>query len=854
MGGQLTDADVIRAWTLQSTLNFTRYFFKHNHDTKFIIGKHHHMICEALDDVLLGKCTRLIINIAPRYGKCVAPDLRVLTQRGLIRADEVLVGDKVGSFCDGHFEWHNCLGTGKAHKPSVKIKMRSGREFTCSYDHPMLTTFGYVEAAQLKEGDRIQALSTKYEGNHEIDDAELDFVTLMMFEGYCKGSMNFSNNAPEVISVMKYACERLGIELSKRPCDRCCEYGFKGIPQARAILQKYDLYGHLAYDKRVPRDWFTLSLRQRLRFLDLMFATDGYAQGNGQSGISLANKELITDIQSMLASVGILSTIVEKPNKCHGAWCLTVPRSETVKLLSLISFMQKRKDAERALEKGAVCITDSFPYEIIRKEHLTYKTMRPPFRCVPSKEITREKFIRLSENFPQLKKYICKDFYLDRVEDVEQIGDMDLIDIEVEGTHNLIANGLVSHNTELAVKNFIAMGLAVNPSSRFIHLSYSANLAQDNSIAVKNIMNSEEYMRLYQARMSYGKNQKSQWETEQDGGLYATSTLGQITGFGAGLVEEEGQPYRFGGAIIIDDPIKPEDALSDVVRERVNRRFETTIRNRVNSRNTPIIIIMQRLHEHDLCGYLQEIEPDEWRVISLPVIQVNEDGEREALWPYKHTLEELDKINAANSFVFDTQYMQNPTPIEGLMYEHPFKTYEILPPEKLGTKCCCIDTADTGADYLTAIFYLSMKEGYYVTDVIYTKKSQEYTEPYTAQLLSRNKTRYCVIESNNGGRAFGRNVERLCREYGNAVTTIIPFTQTKSKAVRIFTRSVEVNNMLIFPSDWEQRWAEFAMSVKSYRKEGGNMHDDAEDCMTMVIERGSLVCGATDEQILRDFL
>ena len=82
----------------------------------------------------------------------------------------------------------------------------------------------------------------------------------------------------------------------------------------------------------------------------------------------------------------------------------------------------------------------------------------------------------------------------------------------------------------------------------------------------------------------------------------------------------------FAGAIIIDDPIKPEDALSDTVRERVNNRFETTIRNRVNSRKTPIIIIMQRLHEHDLCGYLQEIEPDEWTVITLPCITYDADG------------------------------------------------------------------------------------------------------------------------------------------------------------------------------------------------------------------------------------
>lgn len=234
--------------------------------------------------------------------------------------------------------------------------------------------------------------------------------------------------------------------------------------------------------------------------------------------------------------------------------------------------------------------------------------------------------------------------------------------------------------TEVAVKNFIAEGLAINPAARFIHLSYSSALAMDNSVAIKDIINSEAYQQLFTTRIKYGSDTKNRWDTEQGGGVYATSTLGQITGFGAGAVDIPGEPYRFAGAIIIDDPIKPEDALSDMVRERVNRRFETTIRNRVNSRNTPIIIIMQRLHERDLCGYLQDIEPDEWTVVSLPCVTEDEEGNPKALWPFKHDLKELEKIRMANSYVYETQYLQNPKPLEGLMYEH-FRTYQTIPIE-----------------------------------------------------------------------------------------------------------------------------------------------------------------------------
>lgn len=386
--------------------------------------------------------------------------------------------------------------------------------------------------------------------------------------------------------------------------------------------------------------------------------------------------------------------------------------------------------------------------------------------------------------------------------------------------------------TEIAVKNFIAMGLAINPEAKFIHLSYSGNLAQDNSVAIKDIVNSEEYKSLFDARIKYGSDTKSRWDTTQGGGVYATSTLGQVTGFGAGAVNDEN---KFCGAIIIDDPIKPEDALSDIEREKVNRRFETTIRNRVNSRNTPIIVIMQRLHENDLCGYLQSIEEGEWEVLSIPCVEIDEQGNEHALWEFKHTLDELRAIEAANSYVFETQYMQNPKPIEGLMYSN-FKEYDTLPLNKCVRKNYT-DTADTGADFLCSICYNEYDFGIYVTDVFYSNKAMEYTEPETARMLLQNSTEYVNIESNNGGRGFARNVERIVREQGNYKMSIVPFSQTANKHVRIFTHSADVQNMIYFPVGWETKWAKFASAIKSYRKEGRNAHDDAPDVLTGMVEK-----------------
>ena len=404
--------------------------------------------------------------------------------------------------------------------------------------------------------------------------------------------------------------------------------------------------------------------------------------------------------------------------------------------------------------------------------------------------------------------------------------------------------------TELAVKAFIAEGLALNPKAKFIHLSYSDDLVRDNSAGVQDIINQADYKRLFDAQVTSVNTKK--WYTSEGGGLYAVSSSGQVTGFGAGLVDEETPEEKqdldeftpainadegFGGAVIIDDPIKPDDALSDKLRDKVNTKFDTTIRNRVNSRNTPIIIIMQRVHPSDLCGYLISKEPGEWTVLSLPVICTDENGEKKALWPFKHTLDELKDLRSKNTYVFDTQYMQNPKPLEGLMYENSFREYEIIPASQRKIRKNYTDTADEGKDYLCSIDYIETEDANYVIDLIYTQKAMEFTEPKAAEMLTKDGIEKSVVESNNGGRGFARNVEKQCRMMGNNKTKFKWFHQSENKAVRIFSHSAEVQNLTYFPKGWNNMWPEFYRAVTCYMKIGNNEHDDGPDTLTGMVEQ-----------------
>lgn len=389
--------------------------------------------------------------------------------------------------------------------------------------------------------------------------------------------------------------------------------------------------------------------------------------------------------------------------------------------------------------------------------------------------------------------------------------------------------------TELVVKNFIAMGLALNPASKFLHLSYSAALAEDNSVAVKDILNLDAYKRLFPAtRIKEGADTKTKWATTAGGGVYATSTLGQITGFGAGIVDSESNGYQFGGAVIIDDPIKPEDALSDLQRGNVNRRFETTIRNRVNSRNTPFIIIMQRLHADDLCGYLQKNESGVWKTITLPAL--GDDGQ--PLWEFKHTAQELQDLRDINPFVFDTQYQQHPTPMEGLMYApERWREYDEVPITATRVVKNYTDTADTGADDLVSINYVETERGNYIIDLLCTQSAMEETEPLVARMLARDGVEIANIESNNGGRGFARAVEQQLRTLGNNNTRVEWFHQSANKEARIFTQAAAVQNLTWWPRGWRSLYPRAASQLDGFMRVGKNAHDDVADALTGTIEK-----------------
>lgn len=267
--------------------------------------------------------------------------------------------------------------------------------------------------------------------------------------------------------------------------------------------------------------------------------------------------------------------------------------------------------------------------------------------------------------------------------------------------------------TELAVVNFIAWSFGHVPDAEFIHASYSGTLAGNNSANARELMQHEEFGNIF-PRCRVASEARAHWTTTAGGVMYATGAGGTITGFGAGKYRD-----GFGGAIIIDDPHKADEAASDVIRQGVIDWFQNTVESRKNSPDTPIIVIMQRLHERDLAGWLlgekPGIEPggngEVWEHLCLPVW--NDDGT--PLWPEKHDAQALQRMEQAAPYVFAGQYRQRPAPPSGGMIKPDLMPIIDAVPASVVQWCRGWDLgATTGGDFTAGAKIGRLADGRYV--------------------------------------------------------------------------------------------------------------------------------------------
>lgn len=326
-------------------------------------------------------------------------------------------------------------------------------------------------------------------------------------------------------------------------------------------------------------------------------------------------------------------------------------------------------------------------------------------------------------------------------------------------------------------------------------------------------------------QIKYGEASAQKWALEgsNQANYLATSPTGTATGFGCNIM-------------IVDDLIKNDkEAYNENTLQGHIDWFNNTMLSRTEN-NFKVIIIMTRWATNDLAGFVLDNFDD---VVHVNYKAVQEDGSM--LCPEILSRADYDvKTKNMNKDIILANYQQEPVDIKGRLYS-AIKTYTEVPKDDAGKPLFryilnYTDTADEGSDFLCSICYGMHESIYYVLDVLYTKEPMEVTEPATAEMLTRNNVGSALIESNNGGKGFARNVQRECKDRGNNHTVIKWFHQGENKIARILSNSTGVMNNVLLPVNWQDRWPEFARDLLKYQKEGKNAHDDAPDCLTGVYE------------------
>ena len=259
-----------------------------------------------------------------------------------------------------------------------------------------------------------------------------------------------------------------------------------------------------------------------------------------------------------------------------------------------------------------------------------------------------------------------------------------------------------SLKSQAASVAFPAWLLGQNPSAQIICASYGQDLANKHAMDCRAVISSSFYRSIFPTRLSSQRQAVQEFMTTQKGVRLATSVGGVLTGRGADF-------------IIIDDPLKPDEALSETQRNAANAWYDHTLYSRLNDKNTGcIILIMQRLHEDDLVGHV--IGQGNWKVLRFPAIAEEDEtyaiqttlGPRqfrrrvgEALHPGRESLEMLQNIREIQGeYNFAGQYQQAPAPLGGGMVKAGwFKTYKQSDlPAKYETVVQSWDTANKATE------------------------------------------------------------------------------------------------------------------------------------------------------------
>jgi predicted phage terminase large subunit-like protein len=380
---------------------------------------------------------------------------------------------------------------------------------------------------------------------------------------------------------------------------------------------------------------------------------------------------------------------------------------------------------------------------------------------------------------------------------------------------------------------FPAFVLGHQPSRRIICVSYSGDLSRKHSNDFRALIESHWYRAAFTAtRIGAFKDSETEIEFSARGFRLATSVGGTLTG-------------RGGDIIVIDDPLKPDDALSETKRSAANQWFANTLLSRLDDkRSGAIVIVMQRVHMDDLTGFVTG-QSEEWEILNLPAIaeadevipisdtEIHCRKAGEALSPVREPIAVLENLKIQlGSDAFSAQYQQTPAPPGGAMVKrHWVRRYgEELPPhaERLMTVQSW-DTASKGGPHndwsVCTTWILTRRKRWYLLDVWRRRVDYPALKAAVRNLAKQWSARRVLVEDAVTGTA-------LVQELRETIWGIVAVKPVGDKASRMAVASAKFEAGQVFLPERAEWLPDLEAELFAFP---GARHDDQCDSISQAL-------------------
>ena len=398
-------------------------------------------------------------------------------------------------------------------------------------------------------------------------------------------------------------------------------------------------------------------------------------------------------------------------------------------------------------------------------------------------------------------------------------------DLANKKINRLIVNMPPRHTkSEFASYLLPAWMVGRNPKLKIIQVTHTGELAIRFGRKAKNLIDSEEYGKIFQTRLQEDSQAAGRWETAQGGEYFAAGVGGAITGRGADL-------------LIIDDPHSEQDALSPTALENAYEWYTSGPRQRLQP-GASIVLVMTRWSKKDLTGILlknqKEVKGDQWEVVEFPALM-----DHGPVWPEYWNAEELEKVKATLPVAkWNAQWMQKPTSEEGALIKREWwrkwKENRIPPLQHViqsyDTAFMKKETADFSAITTWGIFFPDEDSGANLILLDAVKGRYEFPE-LRRRALEQYKywnPESVIVEA----KASGLPLTYELRQMDIPVTSFTP-SKGNDKHVRVNTCAPLFESGMIWAP--EQKFAEEVIEECAAFPHGD--HDDLVDSMTMAVMR-----------------